>query len=203
MLQEMTDGHSDKHPNLFNKKFIMDFTKSNFKIDLRLTKYIKLLCLTQFCFDCWCFKRQFTRRQRLENKKLLRLYYMGQEKLESEMNVLGLIRQLRYMNIYLNSQITQDDTYFLLKHHRSNLIKIDSEADEYLEGDLDGPGVGVKSTKKGRFFRLLKEIYRQFCLFLILGAKQFLFSGLRCKFIILLIYQYKVNKNLDIFISIL
>ena len=44
-------------PEVFEGSTLAKFIKSNFKIKLNLKKYLKLLCLTQYCYDCWCFKR--------------------------------------------------------------------------------------------------------------------------------------------------
>lgn len=44
-------------PRIFEQSKFNEFIKNNFKIKLNKKRYLKLLCLTQYCFDCWCFKR--------------------------------------------------------------------------------------------------------------------------------------------------
>ena len=115
---------------LFNQEEIEELKKHK-KIALRTKTNVclyfqrQLLCLTQTV--CWnCVSKRYER--------LIHLFDQTTEKLESELNIVKIIRNLREMKIYLNNNLLDRQIKFHINHSHKNVINLDSS------------GISVKSS---------------------------------------------------------
>jgi len=95
-----------------------------------------------FCNCCWSKKEKYQR-----------LYEKGQEKIESELDIVRLTKNLRYMKILLRNSLMSRRVKFDIMHQEKNLIDVSNDEDEAeaeelevqtqrssaVKGDLDGP----------------------------------------------------------------
>ena len=60
-----------------------------------------------------------------KREKLLRLYEQSNEKLEKELDVDKLLKQLRDLRIYAKSQVLSSREKFQIQYHHKNVIDLD------------------------------------------------------------------------------
>ena len=81
------------------------------------------------CFsDCLWWKKS-----RLET-----LYEKGQEKIEKELDIVKLVKNLRYMKILLRSSLMSKKMKFDIMHAQKNLIELSEEEEEEPQDKKDG-----------------------------------------------------------------
>ena len=87
--------------------FVMDFLKTNFK----------------------CIAKKKTLLG--DNNKLLKLYKDGTDMLEDELDIVNMIRNIKYFRIIMQDYLVHSDQMrFDIYYHSNNAIDLDSESDE-------------------------------------------------------------------------
>ena len=67
------------------------------------------------------------------NYKLYRLYEIGFERVEKEMDIVKLLRGLRNLKIFSKMIGLEEHTKFAIKNSNKNVIDLDNNSDEVLE----------------------------------------------------------------------
>jgi len=69
----------------------------------------------------WCFK---------ERTKLQKLYEVGQEKLEVEMDIVKIIKNLKFLRILMKQYVADEEMQFKIRHDPKNVIDLDAPTDK-------------------------------------------------------------------------
>lgn len=78
----------------------------------------------QNTFTDW-FGCLFSRRTKLQ-----KLYEIGSEKLEGEMNIVKIIKNLKFLRVLMKKHLADENLQFEIRHDPKNVIDLDAKTEE-------------------------------------------------------------------------
>lgn len=90
-------------------------------IKLSVRNKAKLFLLKTFDYAVCSFKKSFL------SRRLLKLFKLGNSRLEVDLNIEKIIKSLRDLKILLKSNVLDEDLAFQIQHHHKNVIDLDSD----------------------------------------------------------------------------
>jgi hypothetical protein len=81
-------------------------------------------------------KNRFYNFQSAQLKQLLKLYHEAEQKINEDLNVVKLIKNLRDMRILVNSHLMDRKTKFQIEHSKKNIINIESSVESHSSNSI-------------------------------------------------------------------
>jgi hypothetical protein len=121
-------GDLTKAKKLAEDKEIAAEIENHHPVHIRFLDSVRLFIANQlgclFCNCLWSKKRQYQR-----------LYDKGQERIEEQLDIVKLLRNLKDMNILLKSSLMSKKVLFDIQHAENYLIDVDHSSSESSESD--------------------------------------------------------------------
>ena len=95
----------------------------NREILLTYANHVKIFFMKNLCFakSCKVFRPQ---------RKLLRLFNQGKDKIQYELNIIKIIKNLKDLRILVKNKFLDDETRLQIKHNQKNIINIESTSSD-------------------------------------------------------------------------
>ena len=128
-----------REKNFFDKQAVMchendeNFINQNEDLQNELKKHKRIVLTTSdfvklyFARMLGCF---FPSKIFQKREKLLKLYYIAEERINKEMNMVKLIKGLRNIKILMKNSMMSKDVRFQLEHVDKNVINLDTSSDD-------------------------------------------------------------------------
>lgn len=123
-----------------DKKLIPQETPREIKEELFKHRYIDIKNIDWIrlyfarVLGCFCPRFMFKKRD-----QFLKMYERGQGRIESELNIVKIMKSVRNMKILMRHSFMDDEIKYQISHSKKNLINIDTTSSES-GGDIDNDG---------------------------------------------------------------
>ena len=119
-----------------DKNLIPTDTPKEIKDEIEMHRYIDVKNIdwikTYFARVMWCPKCMFTKRD-----KFLKLYEKGQDRIDTELDIVKMMKSLRNMKILMRNSFMDEEVKYQITHSKKNLINIDTSSEDH-DADEDG-----------------------------------------------------------------
>ena len=78
----------------------------------------------------WCPKCMFKKRD-----KFLSLYEKGQDRIDTELDIVKIMKSLRNMKILMKNSFMDGEVKYQITHAKKNLLNIDTSSDDEEDGE--------------------------------------------------------------------
>lgn len=130
--------NKDLIPNGTPKEIIEEISK-HWYIDIKNIDWIRTYFSRVLCWPKCCFKRR---------EKFLKLYNKGQDRIDAELDIVKIMKNLRNIKILMRNSFMDDEIKYQITHARKNLLNIDTSSESLEEEthhsnnhDHDGPAL--------------------------------------------------------------
>ena len=90
---------------------------------VKLWDSIQLYASTTFC--CFCLK-PYSNERKMKVRKLSKMVEIGSEKIETQLNIIKIITNLRHMKILLKNSLMNPEVNNKILHSKKNIINLSS-----------------------------------------------------------------------------